>query len=132
MNRQIGKPADDLCWKISYRDTRINRPALRFFSDGFLLCHLEDFRGACARDEADAGVVGEHDIAGEDSNAGNLNLTVDLDRFNAPFTGDGRYVCRPHRVADTARVGDVANAAENDRACLALALAGLCGDTAHV
>ena len=133
MNRVNSKNRQDhLCREISHGNTRINRPALRLFGGGFLLGQLEDFGGARSRNEADAGIVGEHDIARDDSNAGNLNLTVDLDRFDAPFTGDGRYLPRPHGVADTAGVGDIADAAEDDRTCLALALAGLRGDAAHV
>src|SRR5262245_29843875 len=79
---------DHLCREISHGHTRINRRALCLFGDGFLLGQIEDFGGARSRNEADAGIVGEHDIARDDSNAGNLNLTVDLDRFDAPFTGD--------------------------------------------
>ena len=125
-------PQDHLSREISHGNTRVNRPALRLFGGGFLLCHLEHFRSPCPRDEADAGIIGEHDIAWGNSNAGNLNLTVDLNRFDTPLTGDGRYLRRPYRVADTAGVGDIADAAEDDRTCFALALAGLRGDAAHV
>src|SRR5437016_8116568 len=60
------------CREISHGNTRVNRPAFRLFGGGFLLCHLEHFRGAYPRDEAHTRIVGEYDIAWGDSNAGNL------------------------------------------------------------
>src|SRR4029453_2251724 len=51
--------------------------------------------------------------------------------FESPFSSAGGYLRRPHGVADTAGVGDIADAAEDDRTCLALALARLRGDAAH-
>ena len=57
-----------------------------------------------------------------------LISTVSMRHF--PVTG--RDFGRPHRVADAARMRDVADAAEYDRTGLALTLAGLRGDAAHV
>ena len=91
--------------------------------------HLEDAR---ARDEADAGVVGDDEVAGLDPDFADLHRAVDLDRLEPPLAGDRADLARPQRIADRARMGDVADRPHHDGAGLALALAGLGGDAAHV
>ena len=59
-------------------------------------------KNVVARDEADAGVVGDHQVAGLDADLAHLNFAVDLDGLDAPFAGDRRDLARPDRITDAA------------------------------
>jgi hypothetical protein len=56
---------------------------LRLFLDQFQ--HIEN---AVAGNEADAGIVGDHQIAGFDADPADLDRAVDLDGFEPSFPGN--------------------------------------------
>src|SRR5262249_23571907 len=103
----------------------VDRLAAENFSLRLLLGRVEHLEHDVARNEADAGVVGHHEVARRDPNLADLHRAVDLHGFDPPLAGDRGDVARPHRVVERAGMGDVAHAALNDRADLALAFAGL-------
>src|SRR5215471_2211092 len=85
-----------------------------------------------ARNEANTGIVGDHQVARGNSHLADLNGTIDLYGLQPPLAGDGSDVARPDGIADGAGMGDVAHPALDDRPDLSLALAGLGRDAAHV
>src|SRR4029078_10758725 len=76
--------------------------------------------GAREWNEAHAAFVRDDQIARLHLDAGDAHRLVHADRFNAPFAGDRAYAGRPDRIADGARVVDVAHRAVDDRGDLAL------------
>ena len=82
---------------------------------------LQHFCSSGSWNEAHAGVVGEYDITGGDSNTADFDLTVDLDGFDAPFAGSGCNLTGPNRIPDPARMADIPDPTEYDRARFALA-----------
>src|SRR5215468_10660152 len=93
---------------------------------------LQHVENAVAWNKADTAVVGDHKIAGLDPHLANLHRAVDFDGFEPPFAGDWADLTRPHRIADDARMGDIADTAHYDGAGFALALAGQSRNAAHV
>src|SRR6202040_2220555 len=80
----------------------------------------------------DAGVIGDDEVAGIDPHLAHLDLAVDLDGFEPPFAGRRRDLAGPDRIADAARMPHVTHAAHDDGAALALALARVRRDAAHI
>jgi hypothetical protein len=58
-----------------------------------------------ARNEADAGVVGDHQVAGRDPNLPDLHGAVDLHGLDPPLAGDRRDVARRWRMLRTISAG---------------------------
>ena len=110
----------------------VDRLAANRFGLRLRFRRVEHFEHDVARNETDAGVVGDHEIARRHPNLADLDRAVDLHGLEPPLAGDRRDVARPDRIAERAGMGDVAHAALHDRAELALPLAGLGGDAAHV
>src|SRR5215813_9721244 len=117
---------------VGHRHAIVDGLAAHRFGLRLLLGRVEHFEHDVARNEADAGVVGHHQVARRAPNLPDLNRAVDLHGLDPPLAGDRRDVARPHRIVERAGMGDVAHAALHDRADLALAFAGLGGDAAHV
>src|SRR5262249_13091994 len=85
-----------------------------------------------ARDEAHAGVVCDHEIAGIDLHAADHDRPVDLRRLDAPLAGYRRDVAWPGWIAYGALVRDISNAALHAGAGFGLTLAGLGRVAGHV
>src|SRR5262249_23772002 len=117
---------------VGHRHAVVDRLAADRFGLRLLLGRVKHFEHDVARNEADAGVVGDNQVAGRNPNLPDLHGAVDLYGLDPPLAGDRGDVGRPHRVIERARMGDVTHAALHDRADLALALAGLGGDATHV
>src|SRR5580658_3510339 len=83
-----------------------------------LLAQLQHPQNIGARDEADAGVVGDDKIAGIDPHLAHLDLAVDLDGFEPPFAGRRRDLAGPDRIADRTRMPHVAHTAHDNGAAL--------------
>jgi hypothetical protein len=96
----------------------VDRLAARRLGLRLRLGRVEHFEHDIAWNEAHAGIVGEHDIAGRNANLADLDRAVDLHRLEPPLAGDRSEVARPYGIADGAGMGDVAHAAMNDRADL--------------
>ena len=64
--------------------------------------------------------------------AADCDWLVDGGGLDPPFAGDRADTLRPERIADAARMIDVAGAAVDDGADLAPAAAYCCGDTAEI
>jgi hypothetical protein len=67
------------------RNAAVDRLAAGVFGLRLLLGKLQYFENIVARDEADAGVVGDHEIARLDPDLADLDRPVDLDRLQTPF-----------------------------------------------
>jgi hypothetical protein len=101
---------------------------------GFLLflAQFEHVRNVRARHEAYPGIVCHHEIPGIDAHSANLNLAVDLDGLEPPFSGDRRDLAGPDRIIDHARMAHIADATHDDGAALALTLSGDRRNATHV
>src|ERR1700682_3853333 len=87
--------------KHRHRDALGDRLDARVLVFLFLLAQLQHFQDVVARDEADAGVVGDDEVAGIDPYLAHLDLAVDLDGFEPPFAGRRRDLAGPDRIAAT-------------------------------
>src|SRR6185312_4640616 len=118
--------------ELRHRMAAVDLVAFVLLGFRLLLGEGEHVHDALARHEANAGVVGDDEIAGLHTNAADDDGAIDLHRFEPPLASDRRAFGGPDRIAELARLTDVAHAAVDDRAGFALALADHGADAAHV
>src|SRR5262245_8731478 len=81
--------------KVGHRHTIVDRFAAHRLGLRLLLGRVEYFEHDIARNEAHAGIVGEHDISGRHANLTDLDGSVDFHRLEAPLAGDRSEIARP-------------------------------------
>jgi len=85
-----------------------------------------------ARHEADADLIREHEVSRSHRDSTDGDRLVDRDGFDTPLAGDRAEAARPYGIADAARMIDIAHAAIDNRADLALAAGNAGEDVSHV
>ena len=112
----------DSCWprQIGERNAVSDRLAAHFFGVGLFQHEFQDLFRAIVGHETHARFVGKHDIARQYADAEYVDRSVDLDRLDPPLACDGREFARPHRERFGSGMSQIANAALDDRADLAL------------
>src|SRR6185312_847308 len=88
--------------ELRHRMARVDLVAFVLLGFRLLLGEGEHLHDALARHEANAGVVGDDEIAGLHTNAADDDGAIDLHRFEPPLAGDRRAFGGPDRIAELA------------------------------
>src|SRR5260370_4117332 len=83
---------------VRHRSAADDRLAANLLSLRLFLHKLQHIENAVARNEADAAIIGDDEIAGLDRHPTDLDRAVDLDGLEPPFSGHRVDFARPDRA----------------------------------